>query len=80
VHVKILGPGCGNCHALERLTREAMTELGITADITAVTDYPAILAHGVMSTPALVIDEQVVLSGRVPSRDQIHQVLASRIS
>jgi small redox-active disulfide protein 2 len=80
MHVKILGPGCGNCHALERLTREALSDLGITADVAAVTDYPTIAGYGVMSTPALVVDEQVVLSGRVPSKAHVHQLLAARIS
>ncbi|GAA1036615.1 thioredoxin family protein [Virgisporangium ochraceum] len=75
MHIKILGPGCGNCHALERVTRDAVTDLGITAEIIAVTDYPTIVGYGVMSTPALVIDEQVVLSGRIPSTDQIHELL-----
>jgi small redox-active disulfide protein 2 len=80
MHVKILGPGCGNCHALERLTREALADLHATAEITAVTDYPSILGYGVMSTPALVVDEQVVLSGRVPSKAQLHQLLAPLVS
>jgi small redox-active disulfide protein 2 len=80
MHIKILGPGCGNCHTLERLTREALTDLGVTADVDAVTDYPTIVGYGVMSTPALVIDEEVVLSGRVPGKDHIHQLIAARIS
>lgn len=80
MHVKILGPGCGNCHALERLTREALADLNATAEITAVTDYPTILGYGVMSTPALVVDEQVVMSGRVPSKAQVHQLLAPLVS
>ena len=75
MHIKILGPGCDNCHTLEQRTREALADLGATAEITAVTDYPSIAGYGVMSTPALVIDEQVVLSGRVPSKTQIHQIL-----
>lgn len=51
MHIKILGPGCGNCHTLEHCTREALTELGLTAEITAVTDYPTIAGYGVMNTP-----------------------------
>jgi small redox-active disulfide protein 2 len=80
MHIKILGPGCGNCHTLERLTRDAITDLGVTADVAAVTDYPTIVGYGVMSTPALVVDEHVVVSGRIPTRDQIRQLLAARIS
>jgi len=50
--VKILGPGCRNCHALEERTREALTQLGLQADIEAVTDYAAIAGYGVMKPPA----------------------------
>jgi small redox-active disulfide protein 2 len=77
VHIKILGPGCGNCHALERRTREALAGLGLTAEITAVTDYPTIAGYGVMSTPALVIDDRVVLVGRVPTIAALRQVITS---
>jgi small redox-active disulfide protein 2 len=71
MHIKILGPGCANCHALERRTREAVADLGLAAEISAVTDYPTIVGYGVMSTPALVVDEQVVAAGHVPSKAQI---------
>jgi small redox-active disulfide protein 2 len=77
VHIKILGPGCGNCHTLERRTREALTELGITAEVTAVTDYPTIAGYGVLSTPALVIDDRVVLAGRVPPTTRIRELLTA---
>ena len=77
MQVKILGSGCANCHTLERLTREALTDLGITAEVTAVTDYPTIAGYGVMSTPALVIDEHVVLSGRVPTKAQVADLLTA---
>ncbi|MEV0902437.1 thioredoxin family protein [Actinoplanes sp. NPDC049802] len=75
--IKILGSGCANCHTLEARTREALTELGLDARISAVTDYPGILGYGVMNTPGLVVDEQVVLSGRVPSTAQLVQVLSA---
>jgi small redox-active disulfide protein 2 len=75
--IKILGPGCANCHTLEARTREALSELGLTAELSTVTDYPSILGYGVMNTPALVVDEQVVLSGRVPSTAQITQLLSA---
>ena len=77
MHIKILGSGCANCHTLERLAREAVADLGLTAEITAVTDYPTILGYGVMSTPALVVDEQVVISGRVPTKAQVAELLTT---
>ena len=66
MHVKILGPGCKNCQNLERATREAIAGLGVEAEIEKVTDYGEIAAYGVMRTPGLVVDDEVVVSGRVP--------------
>lgn len=77
MHIKVLGPGCGNCHTLERRTRDALTELGITAEVTAVTDYATIAGYGVMSTPALVIDDHVVLAGHVPTTTRIRELLTT---
>ncbi len=76
--IKILGSGCTNCKNLETNTRKALDELGLTVDIEKVTDPGEIVSWGVMSTPALVIDDEVVLSGRVPPADQIKQLLATR--
>jgi len=77
VHIKILGSGCANCHTLEQLAREAVADLGLAAEITAVTDYPTIVGYGVMATPALVVDEQVVMSGRVPTKSQVAELLTA---
>ena len=76
MNIKILGPGCANCVNLERVTREAVTTLDLDAHIEKVTDYAAIVGYGVMRTPALVVDEQVVLSGRVPTAAQVRELLA----
>lgn len=75
MHVKILGPGCRNCVTLEKETRAAIDQLGLDATVEKVTAYPDIAAYGIMSTPGLVIDEKVVLSGRVPKRDEIARLL-----
>jgi small redox-active disulfide protein 2 len=69
--VKILGSGCMNCQKLEALATRAIGELGIDAQVLKVTEYPDIMRYGVMSTPALVIDEQLVLAGRVPSYNEV---------
>lgn len=71
MHIKILGPGCRNCVKLEKETRAAVQHLGLEATIEKVTAFPDIAAYGIMSTPGLVIDEQVVASGRVPKRQEI---------
>lgn len=76
MHIKILGPGCRNCEALERETRAALDQLGVQASIEKVTAYPEIAAYGVMSTPGLVVDEEVLVYGRVPKRDEIAQLLS----
>ena len=76
--IKILGTGCANCKNLETNTRKALDDLGLSIEIDKVTDPGEIISWGVMSTPALVVDDAVVLSGRVPSADQIRQLLAAR--
>lgn len=73
--IKILGPGCSNCQNLERVTREAVADLGLDATVEKVTDYPTIAGYGVMSTPGLVVDEKVVVSGRVPRAAEIRMLL-----
>lgn len=75
--IKILGPGCRNCAALERATREALTRLDLHAQVEHVTDYAAIAGYGVMHTPALVLDEKVLLAGKVPTAMQIAELLAT---
>jgi small redox-active disulfide protein 2 len=75
--IKVLGPGCANCVRLEANAREALADLGLTASIEKVTDLPAIVGYGIMSTPGLVVDGMVVSSGRVPSVDDIKRLIAS---
>jgi len=74
--IKILGSGCANCVNLEKAAREAATTLGIDATFEKVTDYADIAGYGVMRTPGLVVDENLVLSGRVPTATQVREILA----
>lgn len=71
MHIKILGSGCPKCNRLEQLTREAVAELGLAASFEHVTEMDRILAYPIMTTPALVVDEQVKVSGRIPSKDEL---------
>ena len=69
--IKVLGPGCANCKRMEQIARREVEKLGLTAEFEKVTDYGEIMAYGVMSTPGLVIDEQVVAYGRIPTNQEV---------
>jgi small redox-active disulfide protein 2 len=71
MEIKILGGGCAKCDRLEALAREAAAEQGIEATFIKVKDLDAIMAYDVLSTPALVINDAVKSSGRVPRKDEI---------
>ena len=76
--IKILGTGCANCQTPRSSSPTTpSTQLGLDATIEKVTDPGEIASWGVMRTPALVIDDEVVLSGRVPTADDLKQLLAS---
>lgn len=75
--IKVLGTGCSKCKTLEKMTRETIAELGIVAEVEKVEDIVAIMGYGVMSTPALVIDEKVLLSGNLPSIPKLKELLTT---
>jgi small redox-active disulfide protein 2 len=75
VEIKVLGPGCANCNKLEEATRKAVEKTGIDATIEKVSDLQEIMSYGVMSTPALVVDGELRVAGRVPSVDELVSVL-----
>ena len=74
--LQILGPGCANCVRLANNVEAAATQLGMEFTMEKVTDFQAIVRAGVMKTPALVVDGQVKLYGRVPSVEEIKTILA----
>ncbi|MCX7814810.1 MAG: thioredoxin family protein [Tepidimonas ignava] len=75
--VRVLGTGCANCRNTVHLIEQTAQALGVAVQLTKVEDIQAIMAYGVMSTPAVVIDGQVVHAGGVPSRDKVQQWLRS---
>jgi small redox-active disulfide protein 2 len=75
MEIKILGPGCARCKTLEKLTRDVVSKYGIDATITKVEDIMEIMKYNIMTTPALVIDGKVVTKGRIPSAEEIKQLL-----
>lgn len=75
MEIKVLGTGCPKCKALEKATKEAVTQTGVNAKITKVEDIVEIMNFNVMTTPALVINDEVVMKGKVPSVDEISKLL-----
>ena len=75
MEIKILGTGCSKCNILEKATRETVDELGISANISKEEDILRIMEYGIMRTPGLVINEKVVLSGRVPTSKELKKLL-----
>ena len=77
--IKVLGSGCANCKQLEKLTRKAVDQLGVEAEVIKVTDPILYADYGVMTTPGLVINEKTVCSGRVPSIAEITGYVTSAV-
>ena len=75
--IKILGTGCAKCMQLEKTVKEAVKELGIDAKIEEVKDIKKIMQYPILTTPGLVIDEQVVCSGKLPSKDEVKKYITS---
>lgn len=73
--VKVCGTGCSRCNELEENTREALSELGMDTGIEHIKDYRKMASYGIMSTPALVIDDEVVSVGKVLSKDEVKKIL-----
>ena len=76
MNIKVLGTGCSKCKSLENATREAVAEMGIVAEVEKIEDIVKIMQYGVMRTPALVINEKVVISGSLPSVSAIKELIA----
>lgn len=74
--IKVLGTGCAKCARLYEAAEDAARELGVEVEIQKVTDLAQIMTYGVMLTPALVVDGEVKVAGRVPSLDEVKKMLA----
>ena len=71
VEIKVLGPGCANCKRLEQITRKVVDNLAADAKIEKVSEYQEIVELGVIATPGLVVNGEVVSSGRIPSETEV---------
>lgn len=76
MEIKVLGPGCPNCKTLEKMVTEAVKASGKNITITKVDDIMKIMEYAIMRTPALVVNEKVVVSGRVPSQKEIEEIIS----
>ncbi|MDP4201890.1 MAG: thioredoxin family protein [Bacteroidota bacterium] len=77
--IQVLGTGCAKCKSLEKAVREVVAQNGIDAEVTKVEDIMEIMKFNVLTTPALVVDGKVVVKGRVPSNDELKQILTNKI-
>jgi len=75
MNIKVLGSGCANCKKLESNVKEALSNLNLEATVEKVEDFKAIMAYGVLQTPALVVDDVVKFYGRVPSAKELEKFL-----
>jgi small redox-active disulfide protein 2 len=76
MEIKVLGPGCANCHKMEELTKQAIKELGISAEVLKIMDIGDIARHGILSTPGLIVNGKVKHSGKpLPSLEKVKELI-----
>lgn len=73
--IKILGTGCPKCKQTEAIVRATLAELGIEAHVEKVEDIQQIMAYNILSTPAVVVDEEVKIKGRIPTKEEMKSLL-----
>jgi len=73
--IEVLGPGCPKCQLLYERARQAAKELSLECDVVKLTDINTLLSYGIMTTPAMVVDGTVKVSGRVPTVEQLKEML-----
>jgi small redox-active disulfide protein 2 len=79
MNIKILGTGCAKCNQLEKLTKEVLTEMGIDVPIDHVKDIQKIMEYPILTTPGLVINEELVVSGKVPDKSKLTQLVVNAL-
>ena len=76
MEIKVLGPGCANCHKMEEIAKTAVKELGIEAKIEKITDIGQIAMHGILSTPGLIVNGRVKHTGKpLPSLEKVKEMI-----
>jgi small redox-active disulfide protein 2 len=78
MEIKVLGPGCANCHKMEEMAKAAVKELGIDASVVKITDIVEIAKQGILSTPGLIVNGKMKHSGKpLPSLDKVKELIKS---
>lgn len=76
MEIKVLGPGCANCHKMEEMAKNAVKELGINADVVKITDISQIAMYGILSTPGLIVNGKIKHSGKpLPSMEKVKEFI-----
>jgi small redox-active disulfide protein 2 len=74
--IKVLGPGCANCHKMEELAKQAVKDLGVIAEVIKITDIGQIVTHGILSTPGLIVNGKIKHSGKpLPSLEKVKELI-----
>lgn len=76
MEIKVLGPGCAKCKTTEKAVKEAVQSSGKDIKVTKVDDIVEIMNYGVMRTPAIVVNEKVVISGKVPTQKELLEIIS----
>ncbi len=80
MEIKVLGPGCANCHKMEEMAKTAVKELGIEAKIDKITDIGQIAMHGILSTPGLIVNNKIKHTGKpLPSLDKVKELIRGEL-
>ncbi len=80
MEIKVLGPGCANCHKMEELAQQAVKDLDIKADVVKITDIGQIAMHGILSTPGLIVNGKIKHSGKpLPNLDKVKEFIKSEV-
>ncbi len=80
LNIKVLGPGCNNCHMVEEAARAAVAALGVQAEFEKVTDRAEFARYGLLYTPGLVINERLVAAGRIPNQNEVMAWVANALA
>ena len=76
MEIKVLGPGCANCHKMEEMAKQSVKELGIDAQVVKITDIGDIARHGILSTPGLIVNGKIKYSGKpLPSIEKVKELI-----